>query len=189
MDIVDMLKEHFGDAAIRLQRVLPDETLVFTLDKELIPLEKKLLLRFEDPLVQLVPWCQLKVIDGRIAKAVIIPADTAAAVSEDELTAMLYHELGHLNDPACLAKLNGVIDTRDEYDRELYADNYAVKHGYGRYIISALTKAVEVVVTAMEKDEFLGDPDEARDELTKRLLKRTANLQQSIADFEQHYAA
>ena len=188
MDIVDMLKERFGDAAISLQCVLPDDIVLLNLNKELIPLEQQLQLCFEDPLVQLVPWCQLKVINHKVYKAIIIPADTAAGVSEDELTAMLYHELGHLHDPARLDILRGVDDTRDEYAVELYADNYAVKHGYGRYLISALTKAVDVVVKAMEADESLGDPDEARDELTKIVLKRAANLQPSIATFEHSVA-
>lgn len=185
MNIVDMLKERFGEAAIKLKRVLPDETIVVNLDKELIPFDKQLSLCFEDPLVQLVPWCQLKVVDNHIAKAVIIPASFEAAVSEDELTAILYHELGHLHDPARLATLHDVVDTRDAYEVELYADQYAVKHGYGRYIISALVKAVDVVVTAMEADGSLGDPDEIRGELKERIKTRAANLQQSIATFEQ----
>ena len=190
MDIMDMLEEQFGEKATRVQRVLPDGTVVVTLDRELIPFEKKLLLMFTNQThLQLIPFCRLKIINNCIAKAVIIQTDIQEALTEDELTAIIYHELGHLNDPAILAKLHGVDDTRDENEAEVYADNYAVKHGYGRYIISALKKATDVAVRAMEQNRSLGDPDEARDELTKIALKRAANLQQSISTFEQHHAA
>jgi hypothetical protein len=194
MDIMDMLKERFGEDAVypwshnAVMAQIPDDILLIRLDKELIPFDKELQLCFEDPLVQLVPWCQLKVINNRVCKAVIIPAAFEAAVSEDELTAILYHELGHLHDPARLATLRGICDPRDAYGVELYADQYAAKHGYGRYIISALVKAVEVVVKAMKEDGSLGDPDETREELEDMIKTRAANLQQSIATFEQSVA-